>query len=160
MRPIFRISHETETLVDYFQQVQIGLEISFQTMSRAVGFEVTSSTSAYSTARRIVQRDHGVVIEGIRGFGFKRINGAEIVQSASRFFKRVRRGSRREAGRQQIALLTNLRRDDMLKASENLSRLRILESTSVPSKGASSNKPVVEAPPVVEGTDRRIARHS
>jgi len=157
MRPNFKQSHETEQLVEYFRQMPIGAQVNFATVSRAVKFTVNSSTPAYNSARRIVQRDHSIVIEGIRGFGCMRVNGTEIVQSADRFFKRVRRGSRREAHKQEIAVMSNLERDEMLKASENLSRLRILESTAVSPKRAASNKPVVDAPPVVEATARRAA---
>jgi hypothetical protein len=46
MRPNFKQSHETEKLVDYFRTLPIGAEVSFANMSRAVGFEVRSSTSA------------------------------------------------------------------------------------------------------------------
>jgi hypothetical protein len=157
MKPIFKISHETEKLIEYFRALPIGAEVSFANISKAVGFEVGSSTPAYNSARRIVQRDHSIVIEGIRGFGCMRVNGTEIVQSADRFFKRVRRGSRREAHKQEIAVMSNLERDEMLKASENLSRLRILESTAVSPKRAASNRPVVEVPPVVEAMARRVA---
>ena len=98
-----------------------------------------------------MQRDHAVVIEAVRGFGFVRINGNEIVKSADRFFKKIRRGSRREASKQEIAISSNLGRDEMLKATENLSRLRILETTSMSARRASSNRPIVDEPPIVKG---------
>lgn len=149
MKLIFETSYETRTLVDYFRQVQIGSPVSFETVSNAVKFPVHSSLPAYNTARRIAQRDHSVVIEAVRGFGFVRINGSEIVKSADRFFKKIRRGSRREAGKQEIAIMSNLGRDEMLKATENLSRLRILETTSMSSRRVASNKPQVDEPPIV-----------
>lgn len=150
MKPIFETSHETQALVDYFQQVAIGSPVSFDTVSKALRFEVHSSLPAYNTARRIVQRDHSVVIEAVRGFGFVRINGGEIVKGAERFFKKIRRGARREAGKQEIALMSNLPRDQMMKATENLSRLRILETTSMSARRAASNRPLVEVPPTVK----------
>jgi hypothetical protein len=149
MKPIFEISHETQTLVDYFRQVPIGAQVSFEAVSKAVKFPVSSSLPAYNTARRIVQRDHSIVLESVRGIGFMRVNGGEIVKSADRFFRRVRRGSRREASKQEIAVMSNLSRDEMIKATENLSRLRILESTAVSPKRASSNRAKVDEPPLV-----------
>lgn len=149
MKPIFEISRETQVLIDYFRQATIGSPVSFDTVSKAVRFKVNSSLPAYNTARRIAERDHAVVIEAIRGFGFMRINGSDIVKSADRFFKKIRRGSRREAGKQEIAIMSNLSRDEMLKATENLSRLRILETTSMSSRRAASNRPQVDEPPVV-----------
>lgn len=147
MKLIFETSTETQSLVDYFRQMSIGARVSFEAVSKAVQFKVNSSLPAYNTARRIAQRDYSVVIESVRGFGFVRVNGSEIVKSADRFFKKVRRGSRREAGKQEIAIMSNLGRDEMLKATENLSRLRILETTSMSSRQASSNRPRVDEPP-------------
>lgn len=151
MKPIFETSHETQALVDYFRQVPVGSPVSFETLSKALRFKVHSSLPAYNTARRIAQRDHSVVIEAVRGFGFVRINGGEIVKSADRFFKKIRRGSRREANKQEIAIMSNLGRDEMLKATENLSRLRILETTSMSARRAASNRPQVKEPPIVKG---------
>lgn len=150
MKPIFETSHETLALVDYFRHVPVGSPISFDTVSKAVKFKVHSSLPAYNTARRIAQRDHSVVIEAVRGFGFVRIKGGEIVKSAERFFKKIRRGSRREAGKQEIAVMSNLSRDDMMKATENLSRLRILETTSMSPRRVASNRPQVEDPPTIK----------
>lgn len=149
MKPIFEISRETQALIDYIRQTTIGAPVSFDTVSKALRFKVTSSLPAYTAARRIAERDHSVVIESIRGFGFVRINGSDIVKSADRFFKGVRRRSRREAGKQEIAVMSNLSRDEMLKATENLSRLRILETTSMSSRRAASNRPQVDEPPIV-----------
>lgn len=149
MKPIFETSHETQSLVSYFQHVPVGTPVSFDTVSKAVRFKVSSSLPAYNSARRIAQRDHSVVIEAVRGFGFVRINGGEIVKSADRFFTRVRRGARRESGKQEIAVMSNLPRDQMIKATENLSRLRILETTSMSPRHATSNKPRVEDPQLV-----------
>ena len=151
MKPIFQISHETQALVNYFRQVPIGAQVSFDAASKALKFDVHSSLPAYNAARRIAQRDHSVVIDAVRGFGFMRVNGVEIVKGAERFFKKIRRGARREAGKQEIAVMSNLSRDEMLKATENLSRLRILETTSMSARRASSNRPIVDEPPIVKG---------
>ena len=53
-----------------------------------------------------------------------------MVDRASRFFKKVRKGSRREAHVQEIAISSNLKRGEMIVATEQLSRLRILETTA------------------------------
>jgi hypothetical protein len=157
MRPIFSLSAETQNLITYFRTLSIGAEVSWAEATRAVKFPVTSTTPAYNSARRIVERDHQIVIESIRGFGFCRINASEIVQSADRFFRRVRRGSRREANKQEIAILSNLPRAEMLRATEQLSRLRILETTAIRPR-ATSNRPEVEAPPIVNEVPASRAR--
>ena len=150
MKPIFKISSETMAIVDYLIQLPIGEDTSFMKASAAVGFRFTSTSPAYQSAKRIAERDHNVVIESIRSFGFVRINATGMVERASRFFRRVRRGSRREAHVQEIAIMSNLPRQEMMKATEQLSRLRILESTAISTRKAASNKPQTEMPPLLQ----------
>jgi hypothetical protein len=141
MRLIFEQSEETAKLVALFKEIPIGKEVSFSDASEIVGFEVTSDLSAYQSAKRAAERDHKVVIEGIRGFGFKRIDGAGMVERASRFFKHVRKGSRREANVQEIAISQNLTRGQSIRATEQLSRLRIMETTAAQANRYQEPKP-------------------
>jgi hypothetical protein len=121
--------------------------MSFADASNTVGFTVKSTLPSYQTAKRIAERDHNVVIDGVRGYGFVRINGSGMVDRAPRFFKKVRRGARREAHVQEIALLQNLSRDEMMRATEQFSRLRIIEANASGVMKAQSNKRVVAEPP-------------
>lgn len=146
MRPIFTQSNETKLIVDLFVKMPIGASMSFVDASNAVGFVVKSTLPAYQTAKRVAQRDHSVVIDAIRGFGFMRINGTGMVARAPRFFKKVRRGARREAHVQEIAISQNLTREEMMRATEQFSRLRIIETTAS-SNAAQSNRPIVAEPP-------------
>jgi hypothetical protein len=147
MRPIFTQSNETKLLVDLFIRMPVGASMSFTDASTSVGFIVKSTLPSYQTAKRIAERDHNVVVDGVRGFGFVRINGSGMVSRAPRFFKKVRRGARREAHVQEIALMQNLPREEMMRATEQFSRLRILETTAIGAKAAQSNKRVVAEPP-------------
>ena len=149
MRPTFKKSAETTAITEYLASLPLNQEVSFVEASRAVGFLFTSTTPAYQSAKRAAERDHNVVISTVRGYGFKRINGVGMVERATSFFRRVRKGSRREAHVQEIAIMSNLPRETMLAATEQLSRLRILESTSVGAKKALSNKAAQEMPPLV-----------
>ena len=125
----------------------IDASMSFKEASAAVGFTVKSTLAAYQTAKRVAERDHNVVVDGVRGFGFTRINGSGMVARAPRFFKKVRKGARREAHVQEIAISQNLNREEMMRATEQFSRLRILETTAANVKSASSNRRVIENPP-------------
>lgn len=147
MRPIFSQSNETKKLIELFIAMPIGSSMSFPAATQAVGFTVKSILPAYQTAKRIAERDHNVVIEAVRGFGFMRINGSEMVSRAPRFFRKVRKGARREAHVQNIAISQNLTREEMMVATEQFSRLRILETTASNVKRPTSNRRVVEMPP-------------
>ena len=147
MRPIFTQSNETRRLIELFINLPVGASMSFADASNAVGFIVKSTLPSYQTAKRIAERDHNIVIDGVRGYGFVRINGSGMVDRAPRFFKKVRRGARREAHVQEIALLQNLSRDEMMRATEQFSRLRIIEANASGVMKAQSNKRVVAEPP-------------
>ena len=147
MRPIFTQSNETRRLIELFVNLPVGASMSFADASNAVGFTVKSTLPSYQTAKRIAERDHNVVIDGVRGYGFVRINGSGMVDRAPRFFKKVRRGARREAHVQEIAILQNLSRDEMMRATEQFSRLRIIEANASGVMKAQSNKRVVAEPP-------------
>jgi len=148
MRPIFTQSLETSKLVEFFRTVKIGENVSFEAASAAVGFKVSSALPAYQTSKRIAARDHGVVIEGVRKFGFTRLSGSQMLGCAPKFFQHVRRGSRRQSRVQEIAISSNLDRSEMAIASEQLGRLRILEATTSPLK-PTSNRPEREAPEAI-----------
>jgi hypothetical protein len=147
MKPIFKQSDETRRLIELFLNLPVGASMSFGDASNTVGFTVKSTLPSYQAAKRISERDHNVVVEGVRGFGFMRINGSGMVDRAPRFFKKVRRGARREAHVQEIALLQNLSRDEMMRATEQFSRLRIIEANASGVMKAQSNKRVVAEPP-------------
>lgn len=76
MRPIFTQSEETKQIVDLFVRLPIGASMSFADASDALKFQVKSTLPAYQTAKRVAERDHSVVIEAIKGFGFMRVNGS------------------------------------------------------------------------------------
>lgn len=152
MRPIFLQSAETRRLVELFISIPISTAMSFADASKAVGFPVTSNLPAYQSAKKIAERDHSTVIDGIRGFGFVRINGSGMVSRAPRFFRKVRKGARREARVQEIAIKTNLTRNEMIDATEQLSRLRILETTAMVRPVTNRNTP--ETPPLVKHDNR------
>lgn len=130
MDPIFTKSHKTEKMVKFFASLPLDKPVSFEEASKVLGFQISSNSSFYQYAKFIAERDHRCVVSAIRGFGFKRINGGEMVNRAAKFFRHVRKGARREARVQEIAVSTNLTREEMLRATEQLGRLRILESTS------------------------------
>lgn len=137
MRMMFEQSKETAAIIAYFEQMSIGAVSSFADAAKATKIKISASLPAYQSAKRSAEK-RGIVIETIRGYGFKRINGAEMLDRAPRFFKRVRRGAKREKVVQEHAISTNLTRDEMLRATENISRLGLLQSTATPT---SNRKP-------------------
>lgn len=149
MRPLFTQTTETQALVALFQEMSMNQQMSFAEASKRVGFNVTSMLPAYHSARNIATRDHGVVIEGIKSFGFVRLNGEGMVKRGFRFLKGIQRRTVKGAREQEIALTQNLDRNAQLQASSNLNRFRLMGD--IAGKPA-SNRKTVEEPEL-------IARH-
>ena len=157
MKPTFTQSAETAKLIAFLIQLPINQPVSFQQATQSVGFKVKSTLPAYQSAKKACERDHRVVIAGIRGFGFQRIDGAGMVARAPQFFNRVRKGARREARVQEIAISQNLTRGDTIVATEQLSRLRIIETTAVKVR-PSTNRETVEMPETILPDNRNNLR--
>lgn len=142
MRPLFTQTTETQALVALFREMSIGQQMSFAEASKRVGFKVTSMLSAYHSARYIAMRDHHVVMEGIKSFGFVRLNGDGMVKRGFRILKGIQRRAIKGAREQEIALTQNLDRNAQLLASSNLNRLRLMGD--IAGKPASNRKPIEE----------------
>lgn len=156
MRKNFQRSAETDKLLALFQELSIGAPLSFEAAAKSVGFPVGSSTPAYHSARLIAAKQHNIVIEGIRSFGFIRLDSANIVQRGGKHLRSIRRRARRAGHEMEIAISGNLDRDAMMKATEQLSRFRIVESTAQPVR-ATTNREPVETPAAIKPADARLA---
>lgn len=124
-KPLFTQSFETIQLVEALKEMSIGQTISFSEISKKVGFSVNSSSPAYHSARRVLTRDHSIILESVRGFGFQRLDGHGMVNRGGRLLKGVRRRARRGAQEMEIALMQNLNRNDQLRASQQLTRFKL-----------------------------------
>ena len=155
MKTVFARSRETDQLIALFREVPVGVPMSFRDASKAVKFEVKSTLGAYHSARRIAAKEHGIVIEAIHKFGFKRLNPQAIVDRLPGHSRRVRRHAHRVVHEMEIAITGNLDRDAMMRAMDGHQRFRLIETTTVPLRAA-SNKPEVE-PPVKEAPVDNLA---
>lgn len=149
MRTMFQRTKETDKLIDLFQRLSIDTPVSFEDASKAAGFRITSSLPAYNSARLIAAKQYNIVIEGVRGFGFIRLTAANIVHRGGKHLKSIRRRARRAGHEMEVAISGNLDRDHMMKATEQLSRFRIIESTGQAVRAA-TNRAQVEMPEVLK----------
>lgn len=143
MRPIFTQSHETSALVEFFRTMKFDAPVSYAAASKIVNFTVRSTLPAYHSAKRIAERDHAVVIESIRGYGFVRLVADKIVDQGIRGIRHIRRTAERSALKQEIAIGMNLDQSHMIRATELLSRFRIISDTA---RIARSNRATVDTP--------------
>ena len=151
MRIISEASRETKLLVAFFEKLPVGAEISYESATESVGFQVIGSPSYYS-ARKIAKREHAIVIDGIRGFGFRRLDGASIVGAlGDRRLRSIRTTARKGAREMVIAFDTSsLDKQLSQEGSEKLTRFRLMGVTARPVK---TDRRRTEQPPEVEKTD-------
>lgn len=156
MKPIFSTSDETNRIVSLFSEMSIGDTLSFSRASTILGFAFKSTSSSYQSAKRIALRDNGVVIEGIRGVGFKRLDGSEMVRKGFRTQASIRKAARRGARVAAVAIRQNLEKSDMIDATQQISRFGIIATTAL-QKPAKTNTRKPEKPEEAETFDVRRA---
>jgi len=155
MRTISETSIETLKLVEIFKALELSKPLSFADASKIAEFKVYSSLPAYSSARRIARRDHAVVIDGIRGFGFQRLPGEDIAKRrGDMHFKGLRNKSRIGASEMKIALGQNLNSETAVEASGKLVRFQLISDTATLAR---TNRRQQEQPPVAQAIDIRAA---
>lgn len=146
-RIISEQSRETRALIAAFVAMSLGQEYTFDQISEIVGFRVNSSLPAYHSARRIAARDHNVVIDGIRGVGFRRLPADQIVTGrGNRHMRSILRRAKVGVREMTIAILGNLSESVSQDASEKLTRFRLFGDLS---KNAKSNRRSTVDPPRV-----------
>jgi hypothetical protein len=143
MRKMFETSAETSALVELFKSLEPGQGETFEQASKVFGFDLSSTTGAYHSARRIAARDLAIVIEGVRGVGFIRLTPDQIAEATPRGINSIRRRARRETGKIEIALGGVLSNINTHRAHEAFSRYRMLGDIASPGW---TNRPARERP--------------
>jgi hypothetical protein len=146
MKTISEISHETLRLVEIMSAMNISQEMTFKQASALAGFAVTSALPAYQRAKTKAAKQHGVVIDAIRGVGFRRLAGDEIVSArGARRTTQIRRSARRGHREMSIAMSSaNLDEAHHQSCSDLLTRFALIQDTSRMPK---TNRRVTDTPP-------------
>lgn len=140
MKPSFVASRETNAILAAIRSMSIGQDMSFDSLSRLVGFEVTSTSQAYQSARRAALRDDGIVTDSIRSFGFRRLSGGETVGKSDRHMKSIRRRARFASKELGAAMRQNLTTAEMIEATKKQGALGVILLNAAPTR--SNHEPV------------------
>lgn len=149
MRKYFEASAETTAIVRVFCSMKMSQEMTFSELSGFVGFPVTSKTSAYYSARTIVERDHGIYIAASPGEGFVRGTGKDMADSLEQLARRMRRAAKKSIARADLAIMNNLPEDAHKRVTERRQRASIIYSTTsapMPTSNRTRRQPAQEAP--------------
>jgi hypothetical protein len=130
MRKISEKSSETIAILAVFCDMILNQKMSFEELSGTVKFRVNSSTAAYTSARKIAERDHKIYIEAIPKFGFFRGNAEAMADSLDPMASRMKRIAKKSISRADLAIEHNLPDEKYNRVAERRSRASIIYSTS------------------------------
>lgn len=148
MRKPFERSKETDKLLSFFSTISVGQAVTYQEASQIVGFKVASSLPAYQSARRLAVNDKGIVIESLPGHGFVRLDAPSIVDRGGKHLRSIRRKAKHASKEMKAAISGNLDRDQMMRATEQFNRFRLIDSTAQPVRYDSNKRTIAEILPV------------
>lgn len=78
----FQVGIDTLQILKMLQVVREGEVITYEELSKAVGYDVRTKRSALSSAIKKMRNEYAVVFASVTGVGYKMLNADEIVKSA------------------------------------------------------------------------------
>jgi hypothetical protein len=90
------LSPRTRALIDVLRLVPLGDVVTYATLSATLGENVQKTAAqALASARRIVERDEGIVFQVVRKVGLRRIHADEAPDIGTAARRKMNRASRR-----------------------------------------------------------------
>jgi hypothetical protein len=115
--PRFEPSLDVKILCDILLAAKIGDVVTYDTISDAIGRDITQFRYIAASAIRSVQNSHQFVFSCIPKVGYKRLNNSEIVGKGEQFIKHIKRTSKR--GAKNLACVQYAQLSDNDKISHN-----------------------------------------
>ncbi len=83
MRIIKDRKFETEALRRFLAQMKVGDVVTFHELSSIAGTSIRSTSAPFTSARRIVLHEDGIVLDNLRGVGYRRASDEALATSVS-----------------------------------------------------------------------------
>lgn len=134
-RSIPNVAIETKLLVDLIKDKEEGTTISYAEMEQCIGRSVKSGTQGYgylSSAKRILLRDHGVLVDAEPKVGIRVCTNEEKMIVAQRDVKRARRAVKRSGQKLRSVEYQRLTEDQKKDFNSRMSLAGALELLSAP----------------------------
>lgn len=111
-RVIPNVSIEASLLVDAFKGMPAGHQIGYAELSAMIGRDIQHNFGYLSTARRILHREHGMLIETVKGVGVRVATESGKLAASRRDMQASRRAIRRAASKLEITEYEALTEDE------------------------------------------------
>lgn len=126
-KSIAELSIDTRVLVSVLNRVATGALLAYETLSKAISRDVQGDSRAVlSSARRIVQRDYGIVFACVSGVGLKRLSSADVVDQSSRHIEKSHRCAHRGIKELSSVDTSQLTNDQAVSFSARVSHLGVI----------------------------------
>lgn len=133
------VSIETSLLVKYFKDKEAGFVATYADLNSLIGRDIRQRQAYgyFSSARRILLRDHDMVLETVRGTGIRIATDGEKVNASGRDVgsarRALRRASRKLTAADYKALTDEQKRDYNVKAA-HIGALRLMAAPTAAKK--------------------------
>jgi hypothetical protein len=154
MKPtIFQRGVDSIKLRDELMLTPVGSIITYARLSEVLGKPVSGTTSALSSARRIVEHEDKILFGCVRGQGLKRLDSEGVVDQASTKTQAVRRRARRVVKTLTLAVFEDLKEASQRKAVAvasvlfviaDLAKEKSINAVELKAYGRSDQLPVIE----------------
>jgi len=150
-KPQFQLSVDVRLLSQMLAESDPDQVHSYERMSEIVGRDIQANRSILQSARRVVQRDHGIVFATVSRVGIQRITGGDVVRTTDGVIKKIRRSAKRQLGVLQCVGDTGeLTRDEMTSLNLSMSMMGAMRQ-------ATSSKSIKQVESAVSSSGEPLA---
>lgn len=130
-KTLFDRAIETQAAIDLMKPVARGEMATYGALEEAMGCNPQAGgRSNVNSARRYLQREHGMVFVAVANVGYKRLTDTEIVKSSPEALTKSRRASRRAAHRLTCVEYDDLNKTDKVMHQVHLSLFGAIQALS------------------------------
>ena len=122
---------ETQKAIDLMAPIARGEIATYAALEKEMGCNPQlGGRSNVNSARRYLQREHGIVFVAVPNVGYKRLTDTEIVKSSPEALTKSRRASRRAAQRLTCVEYDDLSKEDKVSHQVHLSLFGAIQAIS------------------------------
>lgn len=128
---LFERAIETQAAIEVMRPITRGETATYGALEEKMGCNPQAGgRSNVNSARRYLQREHGMVFVAVPNVGYQRLTDAEIVKSSPEALTKSRRASRRAAHRLTCVEYDDLSKDDKVSHQVHLSLFGAIQAIS------------------------------
>lgn len=131
-RTIGELKYETKLIIELLEQSTVGETVTYQMISDLIGQNIQNCRYMLETAKRAVQRDHGIVFDTITGVGIVRVTEGGKGNVIEKGFSKIRNATRRTVRVLDTVDTANLQKDELSRHMQQRSVAGLLEAHTRP----------------------------